>query len=219
MLRRRPKQSNARYVGIFNGKEAKYDLGILETLLHENNVTAYEIAKNLQKRLKPTNNREIGSRRTQNIYSVIQRKNGRLNDLKNKGYVSLHLDKWNITLKGWIALNIEKPDLVRNEVKAQTNVLLESFRKKISSIPDDRMTIFGIQIAPSQMREELEITPSQLKERIEKTDPAQILTFILAQTKALIAQGIQLDTIREEELFTILALRMINQSIGSGVED
>ena len=118
MLPKKAKKSNTEtttktlvssYIGIFNGKSAIFNLAILETLFSDE-LTTWQIAKNLQKTLKPKKQMEIGSR-IRHIYSDIQRKTGRLNDLKAKGYLKEENKIWSLTYKAYIALYAKKPEL------------------------------------------------------------------------------------------------------------
>jgi hypothetical protein len=147
--------------------------------------------------LKPTKNEEAGSRRTQNIYSVIQRKEGRLNELRNKGYVKERDKKWSLTKKGLIALNVKKPDLVTKKLQATKYTLLEQFKREVGSLPDDTVTHpFGIQI-----------DFAKLKPALEKMNPTRLLAILLEETKALLLEGIELDRISEEDLLTLVMPR------------
>ena len=82
MSRKKAEKSNVR-IGIFTDKSANYNLAILETLLPQE-ATSWQIAETLQKEKKPCDNIEANYYRTQKIYSVIQRKTGRLADPKTK---------------------------------------------------------------------------------------------------------------------------------------
>jgi len=159
--------------------------------------TAWQIAKTLQKELKPTENKEAGSRRTQNIYSVIQRKKGRLSELKNKGYIKERDRKWSLTKKGLIALNVKKPDLVTKELQAKEHTLLEQFKKEVSSLPNDTITHpLGIQI-----------DFAKLKPALAKMNPTELLAILLDEAKALLLEGIELDRISEEDLLNLVKFR------------
>ena len=159
--------------------------------------TAWQIAKTLQKELKPTENKEAGSRRTQNIYSVIQRKKGRLSELKNKGYIKERDRKWSLTKKGLIALNVKKPDLVTKELQAKEHTLLEQFKKEVSSLPNNTITHpLGIQI-----------DFAKLKPALAKMNPTELLAILLDEAKALLLEGIELDRISEEDLLNLVKFR------------
>jgi len=195
MSRRNAEKSNIQ-IGIFSDKSAKYNLAILETLFSKE-ATAWQIAKALQKELKPTKNEEASSRRTQNIYSVIQRKKGRLNELKDKGYIKERDKKWSLTKKGLIALNVKKPDLVAKRLQATKDTFLEQFEKEVSSLPNDTITHpLGIQI-----------DFAKLKPALAKMNPTELLAILLEEAKALLLEGIELDRITEEDLLNLVKFR------------
>jgi hypothetical protein len=183
-------------IGIFSGKSAEYNLAILETLLPKE-ATAWQIAEALQKKRNPVVDKEARIYRTQRIYSVIQRKTGRLNDLKNKGYIKERDGKWSLTKKSLVALNIEKPELVANELQAEKHTLLEQFKKEVNSLPDDTVTHpFGIQV-----------DFAKLKPVLAKMNPTELLVVLLEEAKALLLEGIELDRISEEDLLNLVMFR------------
>src|SRR4030067_3353787 len=104
MSRRKEEQSNTPRIGIFTDKSAVYNLATLEILYKLNMATSWQIAKKIAEKQKrhPDKDAETQARR---IYSVIQRKKGRLPDLENKGYIAHTSDGlWQLTLKGVWAL-------------------------------------------------------------------------------------------------------------------
>ena len=184
------------HIGIFSSKSAEYNQAILETLLPKE-ATAWQIAKTIQKKRNPVMNKEATIYRTQNIYSVIQRKKGRLNDLKNKGYIKERDKKWSLTKKGLVALYAKKPDLVTNKLEAEKHTLLEQFKKEVSSLPDDTITHpLGIQI-----------DLAKTKHALAKINPTQLLAVLLEEAKALLLEGINLDKISEEDLINLAKYR------------
>ncbi len=192
MSRRNAEKSNIQ-IGIFSDKSAEYNQAILETLLPKE-ATAWQIAEALQKKRNPVVDKEARFYRTQKVYSVIQRKKGRLSELKNKGYIKERDGKWSLTKKGWIALSVKKPDLVKNELQAKEYTLLEQFKKEVSSLPDDTITHpFGIQI-----------DLGKIKLALEKMNPTQLLTILLEEAKALLLEGVELDRISEEDLLNLV---------------
>jgi hypothetical protein len=214
MSRKRAIVSNTPQVGIFTDKKSsKYNKLILEALLSQE-ITAWQIAEILKQKIIRTSDKEsILERRynIQKIYSVIQRKTGRLEDLKTKGYITEKSGKYQLTRKGLVALNIIKPDLVAIEVATNKNSLLEQFEKAVSVFPDEKIESLGIQI-----------DVSQLKAHLKKIDPAKILGMILEETKALPSEGIELDRINEEDLLGLVKGRKSFQekvfALGEGLE-
>jgi hypothetical protein len=192
MSRRKAEKNNIR-IGIFSDKSAKYNLAILEILLPQT-ATAWQIAEALQKKINPVENKEVRFYRTQKVYSVIQRKKGRLNALREKGYVREEDGSWKLTKKGLIALNIKKPDLVANEIKANKEKLLTLFKEEVDRMPNDAVKEpLGIQI-----------DFSKLKPLLAKIDPAEFLLMLLEEARALLLKGIELDIIEEDELIDLM---------------
>jgi len=199
MSRKKTEKSNI-HIGIFCGKSANYNLAILETLFQKDG-TAWDIAINLQEKINPNEVKEVRFYRTQKIYSVIQRKSGRLVDLKNKGYIKETNGKWRLAKKGLIALNIKKPELVASGLEAQKNTLFEQFKEYVNGMPNETIREpFGIQI-----------DLSKFKPFLEELDPASMLRMILEETRFLLSKGIELDSISEEDLLDIVMGRAISQ--------
>lgn len=201
MSRKKAKKSNMPQIGIFiDKKSANYNLSILETLLSRG-ATAWQIAEILHKKNNLSNNKELKEvkrYRTQLIYSVIQRKQGRLNDLKNKGYLREENGAWNLTKKGFIALSIEKPELINREMQTNKSLLLEDFKKKINAIPDKPIKEpLGI----------IQIDLSQIKTPLAKIDPLPFFMMFIEEAKALLSEGIELDRVNEDTLVHLVLSR------------
>ena len=208
MSRKQTKKSNI-HIGIFAGKSMNYNLAILETLFQKQ-ATAWQIAGTLQKKINPNEKKEVRYYRAQKIYSVIQRKSGRLADLKSKGYIKEENGKWKLARKGLIALSIKKPDLVASELQASRDALATMFKEYIDNMPNETIREpFGIQI-----------DLSQIKSYLKEMDPTRVLRTILEDSKILLSQGIELDSISEEDLFDIImarSARTISEDNQSGV--
>lgn len=200
MSRKGRGQSNTTHIGIFSDRSAKYNLAILETL-YKRGATAWQLAEILQKKINPSENKEVRFYRSQKIYSVIQRKEGRLNDLRSKGYIEEKDGVWELTTKGVTALHIEKPDLVTHDLQANKNQVLEQFKQKTSTMSGTAKEPFGIQIDLSQMREGLGKTLKYLLE-----DPAFLSAFI-GEAKATISEGVDLDRIDGDTFLTLVIQR------------
>jgi hypothetical protein len=208
MSRKKAEKSNV-HLGIFTDRSADYNLAILETLLPEE-ATSWQIAENLQKKRKPCDNIEAIYYRTQKIYSVIQRKTGRLADLKRKGYIVEKNGKWKLTKKGLIALSVTNPDLVANEIRTKRNKLLYQFKEEISAIPNETLREpIGIQIDLSKM-----------KPMLAKIDPTEFLTMLLEEAKMLLLEGIELDRISEQDFLDLLkGRRSLQEKVTQIVEE
>jgi hypothetical protein len=199
MSRKQAEKSNV-HIGIFSGKSMSYNLAVLETLFQKQ-ATAWQIAVTLQKKINPNGEKEVRYYRAQKIYSVIQRKSGRLADLKSKGYINATNGKWKLTRKGLIALNIKKPDLVASGLQASKDTLTTMFKGYIDDLPNETtIEPLGIQI-----------DLSKIKPFLEELDPTSMLIMILEETRFLLSRGIELDSISEKDLLDIVMGRAISQ--------
>jgi hypothetical protein len=200
MSRKKTEKSNI-HIGIFSGKSTNYNLAILETLFQKQ-ATAWQIAGTLQKRINTSEQKDARFYRTQKIYSVIQRKSGRLADLKSNGYIVEKNGKWKLTKKGLIALSIKRPDLVASGIQASEDTLATIFKEYVNAIPNETL------------REPLgiEIDLSKIKSYLEELDPTSILRKILEESRILLSHGVELDTISEEDLLDIIMVRSARQS-------
>lgn len=200
MSRKQTEKSNI-HIGIFSGKSTTYNLAILETLFHKQ-ATAWEIATTLQNKINPKEKKEVRYYRAQKIYSVIQRKSGRLADLKTKGYIIETNGKWKLTKKGLIALYIEKPNVVTSGLQDSKDATEVMFKKYVDAIPNDTIREpLGIQI-------DLHKIKSYLKE----IDPTTILKMILEDSRILLSRGIELDSINEKDLLDIIMVRALRRT-------
>jgi len=190
ILRKYAKKGNE--IGIFRGKRAKYNLAILETLL-EHPCTSWQIAKAITKRQHSSKSKEFIHYRSQEIYSVIQRKKGRLEELFNKGYIERDGKVWSLTPKGFVALMLANPDLIAQRTQSLKSRVLE----KILSIPIKLP--FGIQIDKKSTREGLKKAASLLE------DPAFVKIFA-EEARTLVQEGIDLDRI-DFQVFMSLILQ------------
>lgn len=182
-------------IGIFSAKSAKYNLAILETLLAKE-ATAWQIAEKLQKKINPSENQEVRFYRTQKVYSVIQRKKGRLNDLRDKGYIIEKNGKWAITRKGLIAVSVVKPELVNRIIDSNKAKFIELS----ASYTGKARTVFG-----------LEIDLSQFKPLFEQIDFEYTYHLIVEEAKILLSSGFELDRINEDDFLSIVYSALITK--------
>lgn len=195
MSRDKTKKSNI-HIGIFSGKSAEYNLAILETLFLKK-ATAWKIARILQNKINPSDKNEVKYYRAQKIYSVIQRKSGRLADLKSKGYLKETNGNWGLTRKGLVALSVRKPELVESGLQSVKGVYADIFSRYVNAIPDEKIVApFGIQI-----------DLSKLKPYFRGIDPTSKVKMLIEESKILLSQGIELDSISEKDLFDIAMVR------------
>lgn len=189
------------HIGIFSGKSSNYNLAILETLFQKQ-ATAWQIADTLQKKINPNGKKEVRFYRTQKIYSVIQRKSGRLADLKSKEYIKETEGKWKLAQKGLIALSIKRPDLVASGLQASENIMLTKFKEQVNALPNETIKEpFGIQI-----------DLSKIKLSLQEKNPTSFLRMLLEESRVLLSEGIELDRINAETLFYMAMARSISQA-------
>ncbi len=194
--RKKPQKSNI-VIGIFTGKEAAYHLAILKTLYKLNNATAWQIAKTITEAKKPILNKDIRETKSRKIYSVIQRKNGRLNELAGKGYIEANEGLYELTIKGYVALAIKDPAIVDAENKDQS---VEKFREIIKDMPEDVANLpLGINVNRSEYKKGIGLFLDNVKSKPE------VFKAIVEETKEVLAQGVDLDRI---DIFTLVSLLM-----------
>jgi len=126
-------ESNVPQIGIFaeKPKTATYNRLILQVLLTEE-LEAYPLAEKLKEIMSPSDMKETALEkryRVQKIYSVIQRKNGRLADLKNKGYITEKNGKWVLTRKGLLAISVDKPELVDKILESNKEKFMDKYKR------------------------------------------------------------------------------------------
>jgi len=198
MSRKKPQKRNIE-IGIFTNKSKAYNQAILETLYTLQAATTWQIAKTLQKKLRPTSNTKAATQLAHDIFSVIQRKNGRLEDLERKGYVVSNQGLWMLTLKGSIAIGIKNLGLVDLELKAD---MINRWELTIKTLPDEKLKApFGFSLDTVALKNDASKLVIQLKK-----NPA-IFKFILEQAKELLMEGVNLDAINEFSLAFALAAR------------
>lgn len=185
-------------IGIFTDKSATYNLAILEILDKLDHATAWQIAKRIVERQKPIPNKDMETR-SRRIYSVIQRKTGRLNDLASKGYIRENEGLWELTEKGSIALAIKKPEVLAELENANRNrVYYEQVTKTINAMPEETLKApFGISVNTTETKQDLLTVVEQLK-----NDPQGFKIFV-EETKEVLF-GIDLDRIDKFTLFSLL---------------
>jgi hypothetical protein len=194
MSRKTADKSNTPKIGIFTDKKSsRYNELTLEALLVEE-LSAWRIAEILKEKIAKTGNKEtiIEKRyRTQKIYSVIQRKSGRLIDLKTKGYIIDDNGKWRLSTKGIIALSIAKPELVSNKLQKE---IKEQFIKIFNEMP-------------AEITMGMKIEPFNIEPFIERINQTKELELILEEAKSLLLLGIELDRISEKDLVGLVKAR------------
>jgi hypothetical protein len=185
-------------IPIFEGKQATYNKAILEALLTEGEMSAWQLAKHITPKIE-TVKRTLASTETQKVYSVLVRNEGRLNDLKGKEYISLNEEtqKWEIAAKGIIAICIEKPQL-KPLINLQywNNHVIGNFK-----IPKEKMEIPLVGITVDG-----EVWGKHLSNLLSKFKAGNVSTVdrIVGDAKKLIDEGVNLDKISTRSLIQLL---------------
>ena len=187
-------ESNVPQIGIFTekGRTATYNRLILQVLTTTGGLETYQLVEKLKEIMSSTDIQETKLEkryRVQKIYSVIQRKNGRLNDLKSKGYIKEENGKWDITKKGLIAVSIDKPELVNKILQSNK----EKFYELSNSMTGKARTIFG-----------MEINLAEIRPLFKKIDFAHVYQLIVEEAKVLLLSGFELDRIDENDFLGIV---------------
>jgi len=168
-------------IGIFEGKKANYNRQILKLLIEKEPMKAWQIAKIIAKGQMD---------RTQDIYATLIRRNGRLDELTEKQYVTrLDDGRYYATFKGIIAY------------------LLTEENPKIASFYDDLLS--KMQFPETLDLPILNISIEVTKEFVEMLRETPITEF--SMFKELIRNSLSwfhLDAITNEELAFILTLRL-----------
>lgn len=217
MSRKKAKKSNNCHIGIFSGKSANYNIGIIETLAILGGATAMTIAKTHLKRIDPASEKEPylpGTPvyyRTQKIYSVIQRKGGRLEDLKAKGYITEENGVWRLTIvKGFVALYAKNPDFITNLIQENKDQFLAMMKNRLSSVSENETKEpFGVRINQKAVKQGVENLLLYLKNK------PFYFTKVLEEAKKLLCEGIDLDRVQEETLVSLIVMRSPIRSIKS----
>jgi len=203
MSRKVNQKSNMLHIGIFEEKKPGYNKLILETLLTEGDLNTWGIARHICQIRNPNVIPEILYYRSQKIYAVIQRKKGRVEDLQSKGYITYTLDKdngkWSLTFKGRMAILCLRPELNKMvHPSYDMSIRFSRLFKTMGPIPNKISMPFGGEIDGSVVKTFL----SWLKPEFTKSNLSSLL---VEATKNLVAEGIDLDRIKNEKFIMLLA--------------
>lgn len=181
-------------IPIFDGKQTTYNQMILETLLINGELTAWQLAKDIEPKIRIAGDLY---HKSQKIYSVLIRKNGRLLDLQHKGYVVVDANtkKWRCATKGLIAILLHKPRLRQsvNPIYSQGSIEDLKIKKKVE------IAHLGITINGEQFKLGLEALIKQAKK-----DKTWISDFLEARN---FLEEINFDKVSGETLLFLLARR------------
>ena len=110
------------YVPPFKGKSAIYNEAILMSLFKKGPIKEWALSKEVANVISSDKDEH-------DVYSVLIRKNGRLEDLESKGYIQYDKSekKYELTFKGFITLGLVKPTL-------REDILLDDKFQKIQAV-------------------------------------------------------------------------------------
>jgi len=179
-------------IPIFQGKKREYNTLILEALATEGPLKNWSLAKKIY---------ELSSkdRDVHNIYSVIVRKNGRLEELHKKKYIGEIEDKWGATEKGILGLLIVKPNLYN---KIYPDYFSQSM---FSGLPTSFS--FSVNIKGKSAKKNIDKSDINFTKFYKYYYSPQGYLDRSKTLKELIVEGINLDMINMETLSQFLAIR------------
>jgi len=171
-------------IGIFRGKQAKYNTAILHILYDNGPLTAWEITGKIQKRGRVS------------LHATL---NKRLRDLEKKEYLNKAGKKWCLRFKGIIAsiLAQKTPKPLSNKWADVADFFSKYSKEHFSELSDMTVQAFGVTFQPFK--------------GIDKTVQT-IRTFdnwvaLSEFVKGLIQTGVvNFDVISNETLFTVILL-------------
>lgn len=171
-------------VGIFQGKKVKYNKLIFKALHEEGYLSAWQIAKYISKK-DPERRKRNWYHEAQKVYSVLIRKNGRLEELVNKEYVQKTPRGYRTTYpKGYcLALTLFQDVRIPKIDVFDINLLLQGAK---AQYPTDDVDTYA------SLKEMLEI----YTELYSKEEGYRVLA---KATSALLDLGLNLDALSNEE--------------------
>lgn len=178
-------------IGIFKGKQNKYNKLALQTLYDNGPLTAWKITKEL---CNPTSKDD----KLKTKYSLHATLNKRLRDLKDKGYLQKSGKQWILDFKGFIAnLVLQDKPKVWNE--KWNKVLRDSASlKKLQTKKADSMlrNYYGINLLNKR---------NSLTEAVDDMQDFQQFVHLAKTAKNLLKNGvINLDIIKNRTLASLL---------------
>lgn len=187
-------------IPIFTGKQATYNIQILETLLLKGEMTAWQLAKYIAPNIK-TLKRTKHSTTTQKVYSVLLRKGGRLNDLKMKEYITFNnaSRKWRLAVKGALAVWIKNPEL---KTKLSNKYYNTSMFNNLNFPEKMKLPFLGFTMNGKKFERGM----SQLVKHLE-VNKTKIISSLAEEAEKCIEEGINLDKIKTKSLMILLVQR------------
>jgi len=170
-------------IGIFQGKEAKNNKFILETLYENGPLTAWELTKKASDK---------------NLYSFHAVFNKRLRDLERKGYVRKVNRKWVLQFKGILAVLISQS---KPKPWSETwNQILENYFKNIKDIP--KLTL-------SEKGKEIINITEYIRNIANNLRDFESWVLLANKLKELMNKGfINFDIIKNETLFGLCIIEL-----------
>ena len=182
-------------IGIFEGKKAYYNRMILKVLIENKPMKAWSIAKEIAKKgIKKTEKTIRES--TQDIYSILIRKNGRLNELLEKKYIMKSEGFYFPTLKGIIAV------LVSEEKIPKIGDFYHGLLSEIKFPEKVKVPFFDIEVNGKKFE-------NGFKEFAESLSYQEGWIKIRSMFKELLESGIDLDRITDENVIDLLQMKIM----------
>ena len=174
---------NKNMLGIFRGKKHEYNKLILQSLSYSDKVTkeiALWIVHNSDKK------------HWKHVYSVIDRPDGRLEELSEKGYLKRENMVWKLTNKGLaVALTLAN----------NTSKILSLIKENVETVDIDKVFERLRQIPFISAF----IKPEAFEVLKEVFHSGESYEFIRESTQQLIKKGVDLDSMSEEEFQSVLS--------------
>lgn len=182
-------------VGIFQGKKGKYNKLIFQALHEEGYLSAWQIAKYISKKDSERRKRNW-YHETQKVYSVLIRKNGRLEELVNKEYVKKTPRGYRTTYpKGYcLALTLFQDVRIPKIDVFDINLLLQGVK---AQYPTDDVDTYA------SLKEMLEI----YAELYPKEEGYKLLA---KATLGMLGLGLNLDAVGNEDFNRFLETHLEN---------
>ena len=153
--------------------------------------------------------KEVLESRSRKIYSVIQRKGARLDELTDFGYITIENGKYFLSGKGSIALFLIKPELLDDsEVINHHAKTLANFKVGFNSEKKFIEGPLGISVNKEKFRKDVEQVLNTMKAK--GPDVIKIMVKVVEQ---LIKQGINLDLVSIETLWGLMSQRKEMQKL------
>ena len=184
-------------IGIFKGKQSKYNKLALQTLYDKGPLTAWKITKEL---CNPTSKDD----KLKTKYSLHATLNKRLRDLKDKGYLQKSGKQWILDFKGFIANLVlqDKPKVWNekwNKVLRDSASLKKLQTKKANSM---LRNYYGINLLNKK---------NSLTEAVDDMQDFHQFIHLSKTAKNLLKNGvINLDIIKNRTLANFLIQEQIN---------